>query len=72
MHNILKCKSFKVCVTIILAFMACLIFVLSNFIAAFADGEKDNNRTYKAGVFELEGYHMKDEDGRLTGYGISF
>ena len=72
MQNILKCKSFKVCVTIILALVACLIFVLSNFIAAFADGEQGGNRTYKAGVFELEGYHMKDEDGRLTGYGISF
>ena len=26
----------------------------------------------KAGVFSFEGYHMKDENGGLTGYGIEF
>ncbi|MBD5111396.1 MAG: response regulator [Ruminococcaceae bacterium] len=56
----------------IAAFMVCLILVLSNFITAFADGAPSNNRTVKAGIFSFDGYHMKDEDGRLTGYGIEF
>ncbi|MBD5102794.1 MAG: response regulator [Subdoligranulum sp.] len=29
-----------------------------------------NNRTVKAGVFFFEGYHMRDEDGNYSGYGI--
>ena len=52
-------------------FMICLIFLLSNFITVSADGQS-NNRTVKAGIFSFEGYHMKDEDGILTGYGIEF
>ena len=28
------------------------------------------NRTVKAGVFAFDGYHMKDENGELYGYGI--
>ena len=56
----------------IAAFAICVILILSNFItAAAADGQSDN-RTVKAGIFYFEGYHMKDEDGRLTGYGIEF
>ncbi len=53
----------------ILAFTACLIFFLFSFITVFADS---NNRTVKAGIFSFEGYHMKDEGGKLTGYGIEF
>ncbi|WP_251197774.1 response regulator [Anaerotardibacter muris] len=34
-------------------------------------GKPDStNRTVKAGVFAFDGYHMKDEDGELYGYGI--
>lgn len=60
------------CMKIITAFTVCLILVLSNFITAFADDVQPNNRTVKAGVFSFEGYHTKDEDDRLTGYGIEF
>lgn len=30
------------------------------------------NRTVKAGVFYFDGYHMKDEENNLAGYGIDF
>ena len=56
----------------IAAFTVGLIFILSNFITAAADDGQSNNRTVKAGIFYFEGYHMKDEEGRLTGYGIEF
>ncbi|MBD5529800.1 MAG: response regulator [Lachnospiraceae bacterium] len=55
----------------IAAFAICLFFLLSNFIAVDAD-EQSNNQTVKAGIFYFDGYHMKDEEGRLTGYGIEF
>ncbi|MDE7269170.1 MAG: transporter substrate-binding domain-containing protein, partial [Acetatifactor sp.] len=56
----------------IVAFAICAILILSNLITvAAADGQPDN-RTVKAGIFYFEGYHMKDEEGRLTGYGIEF
>lgn len=61
-----------VCVKRITAFAVCLLLVLSNFITAFADGVQSNNRTIRAGIFSFDGYHMKDEEGRLTGYGIEF
>ena len=57
---------------IIWAFIACLILIFSNFATALADDGQLNSRTVKAGIFSFEGYHMKDEDGRLTGYGIEF
>lgn len=56
----------------IAAFTVCLILVLSNFIIVAAEEGQSNNRTVKAGIFYFEGYHMKDEEGRLTGYGIEF
>ncbi|MDE6024925.1 MAG: transporter substrate-binding domain-containing protein [Lachnospiraceae bacterium] len=56
----------------IAAFTICLILILCNFITVSADDGKSNNRTVKAGIFYFEGYHMKDEEGRLTGYGIEF
>ena len=31
-----------------------------------------NSRTVRAGIFHFDGYHMKDEDGNLSGYGIEF
>ncbi|MDE6441470.1 MAG: response regulator [Clostridia bacterium] len=59
-------------VKIILALTACLILLLSGFIPAFADDAQSDNRTIKAGIFGFDGYHMKDEDGNLSGYGIEF
>ncbi len=62
----------------IFAFMICLILILCNSITyhsvtvAAEDDSQSNNRTVKAGIFGFEGYHMKDEEGRLTGYGIEF
>ncbi len=61
----------KVYMKRITAFMSCLIFIISNFITVSAD-EQFNNRTVKAGIFYFEGYHMKDENGSLSGYGIEF
>ena len=48
-----------------------LFFVLlaSNIPAAAAE-ETANNRTVKAGVFFFDGYHMKDDEGVYSGYGI--
>ena len=60
------------CMKRITAFTVCLVLILSNFVTVFADEVQSNNRTVKAGIFSFEGYHMKDEDGRLTGYGIEF
>ncbi|MDE6595178.1 MAG: response regulator [Oscillospiraceae bacterium] len=54
------------------AFAVCLIFVLSGFITVFADDVQSGNMTVKAGIFGFEGYHMKDGEDRLTGYGIEF
>ncbi|MDE6691376.1 MAG: transporter substrate-binding domain-containing protein, partial [Clostridia bacterium] len=77
MRNISELKSrFKTRVKIIAAFIACLIFILSNFIfsgvtTAFAD-EPSAYTTVKASAFNFEGYHDKDESGRLSGYGIEF
>ena len=57
----------------LVAFMICLILVLHNFITVVAaDDGQSNNRTVKAGIFYFEGYHMKDEEGGLTGYGMEF
>ena len=61
----------KVYIKIITIFMTYLIFIASNFITASAD-EQSNNQTVKTSIFYFEGYHMKDEDGSLTGYGIEF
>ncbi|MDE6274897.1 MAG: transporter substrate-binding domain-containing protein, partial [Clostridiales bacterium] len=66
------------CVKIVSALAVCLILLLSCLIpsaltTAFAMGERINSKTYKAGVFEFDGYHNMDpESKRLTGYGIEF
>lgn len=55
-------------------FVALLILVLSSFIVSnftYSYAAQDNVQV-KAGVFHLEGYHAKDENGNLTGYGIEF
>ena len=54
----------------IFVFIICLILTLQSSIIAAADDGQSNNRTVKAGIFYFEGYHMEDEEGRLTGYGI--
>ena len=58
------------------AFLICLITAFSClgcFNTAFAQNNyAPPHRTVKAGIFEFDGYHMKDADGRLTGYGIEF
>ena len=56
----------------IFVFIICLILTLQSSIIAAADDGQSNNRTVKAGIFYFEGYHMEDEEGRLTGYGIEF
>jgi len=49
----------------------CLLLLFASLVPAAA-AEQTNNRTVKAGVFHFDGYHMKDEDGGLTGYGVEF
>ncbi|MBD5150728.1 MAG: amino acid ABC transporter substrate-binding protein, partial [Oscillibacter sp.] len=57
------------CVRQILALFLCFVLLSSNIPSAAAD-ESPNNRTVKAGVFFFDGYHMRDDDGVYTGYGI--
>ena len=52
----------------ILALFICFVLLLSNIQAAAA--EPSNNRTVKAGVFYFDGYHMRDDEGVYSGYGI--
>lgn len=61
----------KICGKIGLALFVGLFFVLACFTTASA-AQQPGITTVKAGIFNFEGYHMKDEDGRLTGYGIEF
>ena len=37
-----------------------------------AAGADAGSMTVRAGIFHFDGYHMKDEDGNLSGYGIEF
>ena len=53
----------------ILALFICFVLLASNIPASAAE-EPANNRTVKAGVFFFDGYHMRDDDGVYTGYGI--
>ena len=54
-----------------LCLLLCFLIVLSGLMAANA-AQPEVNRTVKAGVFYFDGYHMENEDGSLTGYGIEF
>ena len=54
----------------IAAFAVCVILILANFITTASAAAPSGNRTVTAGIFAFEGYHMKDEEGGLTGYGI--
>ncbi|MBD5161335.1 MAG: response regulator [Oscillibacter sp.] len=53
------------------ALLVCLFLFLSAPVTASA-AERANNRTVRAGVFYFDGYHMKDLNGSLTGYGMEF
>lgn len=55
----------------IVSVLACLFFVLA-LAGTGKAAEQADILTAKAGVFYFDGYHMKDEDGNLTGYGIEF
>ncbi|MDE6732719.1 MAG: response regulator [Oscillospiraceae bacterium] len=56
------------------ALLAAALLIMPSFsaFAAASDEVKSNNRTVRAGIFAFDGYHMKDENGTLTGYGIDF
>lgn len=51
--------------------LICIIMVCGSMSPAAAAGEPVN-QTVKAGIFYFDGYHMKDQDGNLEGYGIDF
>lgn len=54
-------------ILIIIAFCICH-FSPAN--ALCKDTPEKGNRTVRAGIFNFEGYHSKDKDGNLGGYGI--
>ncbi|MDE7392070.1 MAG: transporter substrate-binding domain-containing protein, partial [Treponemataceae bacterium] len=49
--------------------VAAILFLAAGFVAA---QEQAVNQTVRAGVFNFEGYHSKDRQGNLYGYGIEF
>ncbi len=55
----------------LMAFAVCL-FLISTALQTVEGAETAADQTVKAGIFYFDGYHMKDEDGNLTGYGIGF
>lgn len=59
----------KIYVRQTMALLICLLLVLSDPATADASGHAHNKKV-KAGIFYFDGYHMKDREGRLTGYGI--
>ncbi len=54
--------------------LLCLFLALSDVVIANASdvstSEQPAGERVKAGIFYFDGYHMKDEEGKLTGYGI--
>ena len=54
--------------------LLCLFLILYNFIPANASNvsvtDEAANERVRAGIFYFDGYHTKDEEGNLTGYGI--
>ena len=57
-----------------IAVFLCLFLVLNDVIVVNASetdkSEKSDYKSVKAGVFYFDGYHAKDEEGKLFGYGI--
>jgi len=56
-------------IKLFLALFACFVLTSSNIPSAAAT-EMANHRTVNAGVFFFDGYHMRDDNGVYTGYGI--
>ena len=54
----------------IIVLLSCFLLLLPSF--GVNAEQQENNRTVRAGVFYFDGYHMKDQDGDLTGYGVEF
>lgn len=64
-----RIKSRRRAVLLYLLIMSgCILLELST-VAVVGKAEEEK---VKAGVFSFDGYHMKDEEGRLEGYGIEF
>jgi len=53
----------------IFALLVCFVLTSSSILPVVA-AETADNRTVKAGVFFFDGYHMRDNNGVYTGYGI--
>ncbi len=53
----------------IFALFMCFVLTLSNITVVVA-AETPNNRTVKVGIFFFDGYHMRNNNGIYTGYGI--
>ena len=57
-----------------IAALLCLFFILCDYIPVTASDvsmpDEAVNQRVKAGIFYFDGYHTKDEEGKLTGYGI--
>ncbi len=58
------------CVKTILLLFICFLLCSSDIPSVSAEETETANRTVKAGVFFFDGYHMRDDDGVYTGYGI--
>ena len=55
----------------IVMLLLCLLFILLG--ATIVNAEvKPQNKTVRAGIFSHYGYHMRNSEGHLTGYGIDF
>ena len=54
--------------------LLCLFLIIYNVISVNAANESAPdeavNERVKAGIFYFDGYHTKDEEGKLTGYGV--
>ena len=55
----------------LLALLLAIFMIMGEKTAAYA-GAETGNRTVKAGIFHFDGYHIRDEEGKLSGYGIEF
>ena len=56
-----------------MAVLLCLFLIICDFVIVDASGEsvpeQPVRESVKAGVFYFDGYHIEDDEGRLTGYG---
>lgn len=73
-------KKLNIITTKTIAILASLIIIFSSFSFQSFAAEQDNNsittsnnninKTVKAGIFAFDGYHMRDDGGKYSGYGI--